>query len=62
MGEPLSQPTYGYTKSPENKKKLIIDQEAASIVKSYTRIMLSEKSVMSGLLSYLINTKKSVWT
>ena len=27
MGEPLSQPPYGYMKSPENKKKWIIDPE-----------------------------------
>ena len=34
MGEPLSQPPYGYMKSPENKKKWIIDTEAAEVVKS----------------------------
>lgn len=32
-GEPLSQPPYGYMKSPENKKKWIIDPESAAIVK-----------------------------
>lgn len=32
-GEPLSQPPYGYMKSPENKKKWIIDPEPAAIVK-----------------------------
>lgn len=32
-GEPLSQPPYGYMKSPENKKKWIVDPEAAAIVK-----------------------------
>lgn len=32
-GEPLSQPPYGYMKSPENKKLWIIDPEAAQIVK-----------------------------
>lgn len=32
-GEPLSQPPYGYMKSPENKKQWIIDPEAAQIVK-----------------------------
>ena len=33
MGEPLSQPPYGYMKSPENKKKWIIDTEAAEVVR-----------------------------
>ena len=32
-GEPLSPPPYGYTKSPENNKKWIVDPEAAEIVK-----------------------------
>lgn len=32
-GEPLSQPPYGYMKSPENKKKWIVDQEAAPTVR-----------------------------
>lgn len=31
MGEPLSQPPYGYMKSAENKKKWVIDQEAADV-------------------------------
>ena len=30
-GEPLSQPPYGYMKSPENKKKWIIDPEAVAV-------------------------------
>ena len=33
MGEPLSQPPYGYMKSPDNKKKWIIDEEAAKVVR-----------------------------
>ena len=32
-GEPLSQPPYGYTKDPENKKRWIVDTEAADVVK-----------------------------
>lgn len=32
-GEPLSQPPYGYMKSPDNKKKWIIDEEAAGVVR-----------------------------
>ncbi len=40
MGEPLSQPPYGYMKSPENKKKWIIDPEAAGIVRDIYRMCL----------------------
>ena len=40
MGEPLSQPPYGYMKSPENKKKWIIDTEAAEVVKDIYRMCL----------------------
>lgn len=43
MGEPLSQPPYGYTKSLENKKKWIIDPEAATVVKSIFKICLDGK-------------------
>ncbi|MCH5170444.1 MAG: recombinase family protein [Oscillospiraceae bacterium] len=42
-GEPLSQPPYGYMKSPENKKKWIIDPEAAEIVKSIFKMCLDGK-------------------
>ncbi len=40
MGEPLSQPPYGYIKSPENKKKWIIDTEAAEVVRDIYRMCL----------------------
>ena len=43
MGEPLSQPPYGYIKSPENKKKWIIDPEAATVVKSIFKMCLDGK-------------------
>ena len=43
MCEPLSQPPYGYQKSPENKKKWIIDPEAAEIVKSIFKMCLDGK-------------------
>ena len=39
-GEPLSQPPYGYMKSPENKKKWIIDTEAAEVVQRIFRLCL----------------------
>ncbi|MGP1361755.1 MAG: DUF4368 domain-containing protein, partial [Candidatus Fimenecus sp.] len=43
MGEPLSQPPYGYMKSPENKKKWIIDPEASKIVKVIFKMCLDGK-------------------
>ena len=43
MGEPLSQPPYGYMKSPENKKKWVIDPEAAEVVKSIFKMCLEGK-------------------
>ena len=42
-GEPLSQPPYGYLKSPENKKKWIIDPEAAQVVQDIFRMCLEGK-------------------
>ena len=43
LGEPLSQPPYGYRKAPENKKKWIIDPEAAEIVRRIFRMCLEGK-------------------
>ncbi len=42
-GEPLSQPPYGYMKSPENKKKWIIDLEAAEVVRNIFKMCLEGK-------------------
>ncbi|NLB55970.1 MAG: recombinase family protein [Lentisphaerae bacterium] len=42
-GEPLSQPPYGYLKSPENPKKWIIDPEAAQIVRRIYKMALEGK-------------------
>ena len=42
-GEPLSQPPYGYMKSPENLKKWIIDPEAAAVVKDVFRMCIEGK-------------------
>ena len=42
-GEPLSQPPYGYMKDPENKKRWIIDPEAASVVKDIFKMCLEGK-------------------
>ncbi len=43
MGEPLSQPPYGYMKSAENKKRWVIDPEAADVVKSIFKMCLEGK-------------------
>lgn len=44
-GEPLSsQPPYGYIKSPDNKKKWIVDEEAAAVVKRIFQMALEGKS------------------
>lgn len=45
MGEPLSQPPYGYMKSPENKKKWIIDPEAAEVVRMIFRLTMEGNGV-----------------
>ncbi len=42
-GEPLSQPPYGYMKSPDNKKRWVIDPEAAQIVRDVFRMCLEGK-------------------
>lgn len=42
-GEPLAQPPYGYMKSPENKKKWIIDPEAAAVVRDIFQMALEGK-------------------
>ena len=43
LGEPLSDPPYGYKKDPQNKKKWILDAEAAQVVKSIYRMCLEGK-------------------
>ena len=42
-GEPLSQPPYGYMKSPENKKRWIVDPEAAAVVRRIFKMALEGK-------------------
>ena len=39
-GEPLSQPPYGYVKDPANKKKWIIDPDAAEVVRRIFRLCI----------------------
>ncbi|MDO5479153.1 MAG: recombinase family protein [Clostridia bacterium] len=43
LGEPLSQPPYGYMKDPNNKKKWIVDTEAAEVVKSIFAMCIEGK-------------------
>lgn len=43
MGEPLSQPPYGYMKDPNNKKKWIIDHEATEVVKRIFEMCIEGK-------------------
>lgn len=42
-GEPLGQPPYGYMKSPENKKKWVIEPEAAAVVRRIFQMALEGK-------------------
>lgn len=42
-GEPLSQPPYGYMKDPQNKKRWIIDPDAALVVKEIFKLYLNGK-------------------
>ena len=44
-GEPLPQPPYGYMKSPENKKRWIIDPEASAVVRDIFRMYLEGKGI-----------------
>ena len=39
-GEPLSQPPYGYMKDPQNRKRWIIDPDAAPVVKEVFKLYL----------------------
>ena len=39
-GEPLAPPPYGYVKDPENKKKWIIDPDAAEVVRRVFRLCI----------------------
>ncbi len=40
MGEPLSQPPYGYMKDPQNPKRWVVEPEAAKVVKEIFRLYL----------------------
>ena len=64
LGEPLSQPPYGYIKSPENKKKWIIDPEPAAVVQRIFRMALEGKgneTIARLLQDDKISTPMSYW-
>ena len=42
-GEPLSQPPYGYIKDPANKKRWIVDPEAADVVREIFKLCIDGK-------------------
>ncbi len=42
-GEPLSRPPYGYIEDPQDKKKWVVDTEAAMVVKSIFKMCLEGK-------------------
>ena len=44
-GEPLSQPPYGYMKDPNNKKRWLVDPEAAGVVREIFKLYLEGESV-----------------
>lgn len=60
-GEPLSQPPYGYMKSPENKKKWIVDVEAAQVVQDIFRMCLEGKGTKPLPESYKSKRYLSLW-
>lgn len=51
-GEPLAQPPYGYQKSPENRKRWIIDPEAAAVVRDIFAMAMEGKDneTIAGIL------------
>lgn len=55
-GEPLSQPPYGYLKSPENKKRWVIDPYAAEIVRDIFRMCMEGKGQES--IAHILQERK----
>ncbi len=45
LGEPLSQPPYGYLKHPENSKKWIVDEEIAPVIKMVYSYCIEGKGI-----------------
>ena len=57
-GEPLSQPPYGYMKSPENPKKWIVDPVASLVVKDIFRLYLEGNGTET--ISRLLEERKEL--
>lgn len=55
-GEPLSQPPYGYLKSPENKKKWIIEPEAAAVVREIFKMCMEGKG--NETIAHILSDRK----
>ena len=51
-GEPLSQPPYGYMKDPENKKRWVVDMEAAEVVKLIYKLALEVRETKQSPVYY----------
>lgn len=63
-GEPLSQPPYGYIKDPTNKKRWIIDPEAARIVRLIFKLYLEGKGtcqIARFLQDHKVLTSSAYW-
>ena len=64
LGEPLSQPPYGYRKAPDNKKKWIIDPEPAAVVQRIFRMAMEGKgneTIARALQEDKIMTPMAYW-
>ena len=57
-GEPLSQPPYGYMKSPDNPKKWIVDPVASLVVKDIFRLYLEGNGTET--ISRLLEERKEL--
>lgn len=55
-GEPLSQPPYGYVKSPDNKKKWIIEPEAAAVVRDIFKMCMEGKG--NETIAHILSDRK----
>ena len=65
LGEPISPPPYGYSKSPDNPKKWIVDPEAAQVVKDIFRMCLEGKgneTIARTLQEQKVLTPTAYWT
>ncbi len=63
-GEPVGHPPYGYTKDPDNKRRWIIDAEAADIVRRIFSLTLEGKGaaqIADMLASDKVLTPKNYW-